>query len=282
MSDYLRRLAERAIGVAQSIKPRAPYRFEAVADSLSEIPDEARDEVARMDDAERAPATAAKNPSTGRANKRQPPIRSSERSSVDVFQVAHTTRVTTTSTVPEEQAMGPAEFSPMTPPLSAVIENTKWHPPSDRRPRRSDASMSSAAPENERSAPLQIARTRSESPSPPPERPAAIHTPGAPGASTIRSARPASRALVAEGFSGSRPEETRPIVHAKEITRKGAADRHDVRRAVDELSSDAQVRQAPGADSCSDDRTSRSARHHGTAEGATEHAPGCDQRHVAR
>ena len=34
MSDYLRRLAERAIGVAQSIKPRAPYRFEAVADSL--------------------------------------------------------------------------------------------------------------------------------------------------------------------------------------------------------------------------------------------------------
>ena len=88
-----------------------------------------------------------------------------------------------------------AKSSPMTPPLSAAIENTKRHPPSDRRPRRSDASMSSAAPENERSAPLQIARTRSESPSPLPERPAAIHTPGAPGASTIRSARPASPAL---------------------------------------------------------------------------------------
>ena len=127
--------------------------------------------------------------------------------------------------------------SPMTPPLSAVIENTKWHPPSDRRPRRSDASMSSAAPENERSAPLQIARTRSESPSPPPERPAAIHTPGAPGASTIRSARPASPALTVTS-SASRSEEARPIVHAKEITRKAAADRHDVRRGVDELSSD--------------------------------------------
>ena len=129
------------------------------------------------------------------------------------------------------------ESSPMTPPLSAAIENTKWHPPSDRRPRRSDASMSSAAPENERSAPLQIARTRSESPSPLPERPAAIHTPGAPGASTIRSARPASPALTVTG-SASRSEEARPIVHAKEITRKAAADRHDVRRAVDELSSD--------------------------------------------
>ena len=232
------------------------------------------------DDAERTSATAAKNPSTGRANNRQPPSRSSERASVDVSQLPRTTSVTTTSTVPEERATRPAKFSPMTPPLSAAIENTKWHPPSDRRPRRSDASMSSAAPENERSAPLQIARTRSESPSPPPERPAAIHTPGAPGASTIRSARPASPAAVTS--SASRSEEARPIVHAKEITRKAAADRHDVRRGVDELVFRSQAGPAPGADSCSDDRTSRSARRHGTAEGATENAPGCDQWHVAR
>ena len=84
MSDYLRRLAERAIGVAQSIKPRAPYRFEAVADSLSEMPHEAPDEVARIDHAERAPDTATRNPPTVRANKLWPPSRSSERSPVDV------------------------------------------------------------------------------------------------------------------------------------------------------------------------------------------------------
>ena len=237
MSDYLRRLAERAIGVAQSIKPRAPYRFEAVADSLLEIPHEPPDEVARMDDAERAPDTAAQDPLSGRANMLRPTTRSSERSSVDVSPLPRTTNVTTAPTGPDKRAMGPAKFSAVTTPSSAAIENTKPNAPY-RPPRRNDTSMSSAAARNEHTARLHIARTRNESPSPLPEKPAATHAPDARGASTIGSERLASRALVAGGSSASGPKETRPIVRAKEITRKAAADRRDVRRAVDELFSD--------------------------------------------
>jgi hypothetical protein len=190
-----------------------------------------------MDDAERAPDIAAENPPTTRANMLRLPSRSSDKSRVDVSPLPRTTNVASTPAVPEKRATRLAKSSPRTTPLSAAIENTKAHAPADRPPRRHDASMSGTAASDERIPPAQIARRRTESPSPPPEKPAARHTAGASDASTIRSERPASPALVVGGSSASRSKGTRPIVNAKEITRKPSAEWRDVRRAVDELSS---------------------------------------------
>lgn len=158
MSDYLGRLAERAIGVAQSIKPRAPYRFEAVAKRLSDISHEPADEAARTDDAERAPDTPARNPPTGRANTLRPPSRSSGRFPADVSALPHTTVVATTSGVPVRPVTGRMKSAPMTPPPPPAIENMKQHAP-ERPSRRNDASISSATTRDEGTTPLQIART---------------------------------------------------------------------------------------------------------------------------
>ena len=239
MSDYLRRLAERAVGVAKSIAPRAPYRFETAATSLSEIPsDEPPDEVARMDDEGRTPDTAAKDPLPGRADTLRPPSRSSERSPVDVSPLSHGTIVTTASTVPDKPETGLAGSSPMTPRVPGATRDSKRHAQPDRSPQRNDTSKSGAAARRERTAPAQNARTGSESQLPPLEKVAAKHTSGVPSASTIGPERLAPQPFVAGRSSASRSEGTRLVAHAREVVRKPSGNGRDVRRAMDERSSD--------------------------------------------
>lgn len=238
MSDYLRRLAERAVGVAQSIKPRALYRFEAVANSLSEIPfDEPPDAVARMDDEERAPDAAAGNAPIGRAKTLRPPSRSRERSPVDVSPLPHTTTVTTASILPEKAETRPAKSSPATKRRPSVMGGSNAHAQPDRSPRRNERARPSAGAGNQRPAPLPVTRRASESQVPLPENVTETHASGA-GASTIGSERLAPRASVAGRSFVTRSEESQPIVHAREFVRTPARDRRDVRRAVDGLSSD--------------------------------------------
>jgi hypothetical protein len=246
MSDYLTKLAERAVGAAEAIEPRVPYRFERAVDILPGIPfAEWNDErPTGMDDEGPLHDRFADDPPLFRANDPGPPEpHARDRPFRDVSRVPHQPMSgTDPSAVPSDPRPKPVKSSPVASPRTRTVLDSQPEARLDLLPWK-DAPATAKAGTDGRTGQANIVRPMTESQPARPGPPAAIPIPAAaaPRAATTQ-LEPVKRsgAAVRRSSVGT-PDETRPTLRPRNKEERG------VRRAVAESFTDrgAERRQEP-------------------------------------